>query len=328
MKRIIALIIALILILGALPIAAAETAGEKTGVSMRIASLKGPTTMGLVKLMQDAQNGLTANDYTFSMEGTADAISPLLIRGELDAAMIPCNLAAVLINKTDGALQIAAINTLGVLYVVENGESIQSLEDLRGKTIYSTGKGTTPEYALNYVLSKNGIDPETDVNVEFKSEATEVASAMLANAASIAVLPQPYVTSVLMQNEGTRIALSLTEEWDKVGEGSAMITGVCVVRKEFAQQHPEAVNAFLEEYAASTQYVNENPAQASEWIAQLGIVAKAAIAEKALAQCNIVCITGDEMVEKASGYINALYEQNPDYVGGTPADEAYYYIAE
>ena len=131
-----------------------------------------------------------------------------------------------------------------------------------------------------------------------------------------------------MQNEGTRIALSLTEEWDKVGDGSAMITGVCVVRKEFAQQHPEAVNAFLEEYAASTQYVNENPAQASEWIAQLGIVAKAAIAEKALAQCNIVCITGDEMVEKASGYINALYEQNPDSVGGTPADEAYFYIAE
>ena len=230
MKRIFALVLALSLALLCLAPALAEET-EKTGVTMRVASLKGPTTMGLVKLMQDAEAGLTANDYTFAMEGTADAISPLLIQGELDAAMIPCNLAAVLINRTEGALEIAAINTLGVLYVLENGDTIQSVEDLRGKTIFSTGQGTTPEYALDYVLSRNGIDPDSDVTVEFRSESTEVASAMLNDAASIAVLPQPFVTSVLMQNENVRVALSLTDEWDKVGDGSAMITGVCVVRK-------------------------------------------------------------------------------------------------
>ncbi|HIS04002.1 MAG TPA: ABC transporter substrate-binding protein [Candidatus Pullichristensenella avicola] len=328
MKRMFALLTALCLALLCLAPALAEEAPEKTGVTMRVASLKGPTTMGLVKLMQDAEAGLTANDYTFAMEGTADAISPLLIQGELDAAMIPCNLAAVLIGRTEGALEIAAINTLGVLYVLENGDTIQSVGDLRGKTIFSTGQGTTPEYALDYVLSKNGIDPDADVTVEFRSESTEVASAMLNDAASIAVLPQPFVTSVLMQNENVRVALSLTDEWDKVGDGSAMITGVCVVRKAFAEEHPEAVNAFLEEYAASTEYVNANPAEAAEWIAELEIVGNAAIAEAAIPACNIVCITGEEMITKASGYIDALYEQNPEAVGGQMANETYFYIAE
>ncbi len=328
MKRIFALAVALCLAFACLAPALAEETAEKTGVTMRIASLQGPTTMGLVKLMQDAEAGLTANDYTFAMEGTADAISPLLIQGELDAAMIPCNLAAVLIGRTEGALEIAAINTLGVLYVLENGDTIQSVEDLRGKTIFSTGQGTTPEYALDYVLSKNGIDPDADVTVEFRSEATEVASAMLNDAAAIAVLPQPYVTSVLMQNENVRVALSLTDEWDKVGDGSAMITGVCVVRREFADEHPEAVAAFLEEYAASTEYVNANPAEAAEWIAELGIVGNAQIAEAAIPACNIVCITGEEMIAKASGYIDALYEQNPESVGGQVANETYFYVAE
>lgn len=328
MKRIFALAVALCLAFACLAPALAEESADKTGVTMRIASLQGPTTMGLVKLMQDAEAGLTANDYTFAMEGTADAISPLLIQGELDAAMIPCNLAAVLIGRTEGALEIAAINTLGVLYVLENGDTIQSVEDLRGKTIFSTGQGTTPEYALDYVLSKNGIDPDVDVTVEFRSEATEVASAMLNDAAAIAVLPQPYVTSVLMQNENVRVALSLTDEWDKVGDGSAMITGVCVVRREFADEHPEAVAAFLEEYAASTEYVNANPAEAAEWIAELGIVGNAQIAEAAIPACNIVCITGEEMIAKASGYIDALYEQNPESVGGQVANETYFYVAE
>ena len=275
---------------------------------MRVASLKGPTTMGLVKLMQDAEAGLTANDYTFAMEGTADAISPLLIQGELDAAMIPCNLAAVLINRTEGALEIAAINTLGVLYVLENGDTIQSVEDLRGKTIFSTGQGTTPEYALDYVLSRNGIDPDSDVTVEFRSESTEVASAMLNDAASIAVLPQPFVTSVLMQNENVRVALSLTDEWDKVGDGSAMITGVCVVRKAFAEEHPRPWTPSSRSTPLPPSMSTPIPPKPRSGSPNLRSSANAKIAETAIPACNIVCITGEEMVTKASGYIDALYE--------------------
>lgn len=316
MKKFVSLILAVFMLLTF--VACAESAEKAT---VRVGSLKGPTSMGLVQLMNAEE---TANNYEFTVEATADAITPALIRGEMDIALVPANLASVLYNKTEGAVQVAAINTLGVLYVLENGETIQSAADLKGKKIFSTGKGTTPEYALNYILRGNGIDPENDVEIEFLSEAAEVASALAADTASLAVLPQPFVTSVLMQNENVRVALSLTDEWDKIGDGSAMITGVAVVRKEFAENNPEAVQAFLTEYAASTAYTNDNPAEAAEWIVELGIVGKAPIAEKAIPNCNIVCITGEEMQTKVSGYLGALYEQDPAAVGGNlPAEDFY-----
>lgn len=320
MKKFVAVLLALMLMIPAFAMAE-----EKTPV--RVAAMKGPTAMGLTKLMQDAEAGNTVNDYTFQIEATADAVTPLLLKGELDIAMVPANLASVLYNKSEGALQMAAVNTLGVLYVVECGETIQSATDLKGKTIYSTGAGTTPEYALKFVLAGNSIDPDKDVTIEFKSEAAEVAAAMVNDAASIAVLPQPYVMGVLAQNENARIALSLTDEWAKVDSESAMITGVCVVRKAFAEENKEALNAFLTEYAASTEYVNANPAEASVWIEALGI-GKAAVIEKALPMCNIVCLTGEEMQEKAGGYLQALFEQNPQAVGGKLPEADFYYYAE
>lgn len=324
MRRILSIVLALVL---ALSMGACVNAETDEKVIIRVGSLKGPTTMGIVKLMQDDENGASVNDYEFTMSGTADEIVPLMVKGELDVALLPCNLASVLYNNTEGAVQVAGINTLGVLYVVEAGDAIQSVEDLRGKTIYSTGKGTTPEYGLNYVLSMNGIDPAKDVTIEFKSEATEVAAALTSGAAEIAVLPQPFVTAALAQNENLRVALSLTDEWAKVNEESAMLTGVAIVRKEFAEQNPEAIQAFLTEYAASTEYVNENVEEAAEWIAELGIVAKAQLAQKAIPACNIVMITGEEMKTKVSGYLSALYDQNPAAVGGELPDDAFYLIS-
>lgn len=323
MKKGIAIVLALVMALGLVGLASAEE--DKTVV--RIGSLKGPTTMGLVKLMQDDKNGESLNDYEFTMAGAADEISGKLATGDLDMALIPANLAAVLYNNTQGKIQMTAINTLGVLYVVEAGESIQSIEDLKGKTVLSTGKGTTPEYGLNFVLSKNGIDPAKDLTIEFKSEATEAAAALADGSATIAVLPQPFVTTAMMNNDKLRLALSLTDEWAKVEPESAMITGVAVVNAEFAQQNPEAVQNFLSEYQASTEYVNANPQEASVWIEEADI-APAAVAEKAIPQCNIVCITGTEMKEKAEGYLNALYEQNPKAVGGQLPDEAFYFVEE
>ncbi len=323
MKKGIAMVLALVMALGLVGLASAEE--DKTVV--RIGSLKGPTTMGLVKLMQDDKNGESLNDYEFTMAGAADEISGKLATGDLDMALIPANLAAVLYNNTQGKIQMTAINTLGVLYVVEAGDSIQSIEDLKGKTVLSTGKGTTPEYGLNFVLSKNGIDPAKDLTIEFKSEATEAAAALADGSATIAVLPQPFVTTAMMNNDKLRLALSLTDEWAKVEPESAMITGVAVVNAEFAQQNPEAVQNFLSEYQASTEYVNANPQEASVWIEEADI-APAAVAEKAIPQCNIVCITGTEMKEKAEGYLNALYEQNPKAVGGQLPDEAFYFVEE
>lgn len=323
MKKLISLALAVVLVL-----ALGVCASAQEDAVIRVASLKGPTTMGLVKLIKDNEAETSANRYDFTLAGAADEIVPLMVRGELDMALVPCNLASVLYNNTQGAVQVLAVNTLGVLYVLENGDSIQSAADLAGKTVYSTGKNTTPQYALNYVLSKNGLDPEKDLTVEYKSEATEVAAALANGSATVAMLPQPFVTSVLAQNQNVRVALSLTEEWNKVSDGSDLVTGVVLARREFVENNPQAVQAFLAEYAASTEYVNANPAEASVWIEELGIVAKAALAEKAIPQCNIVCITGEEMKKDISGYLAALYDQNPESVGGTLPDDAFYYIPE
>ena len=210
---------------------------EAPVTTFRIAGLKGPTTMGMVKLMSDAEAGETHQDYQVTMYGAADEVVPLLVKGDIDLAAIPANLAANLYNQTEGKVQVAAINTLGVLYVVTTGDNVKSVEDLKGKTIYSTGKGTTPEYVLNYILKKNGIDPEKDLTVEYKSEATEVAAALqAAGEGAIAVLPQPYVAAQ-SQIEGLNVVLNLTEEWNKVSTDSDLVTGVLVARTEFIVQH-------------------------------------------------------------------------------------------
>lgn len=305
-----------------------ETAsGEETAVN--VMALKGPTAMGMVQLMDNAEAGpVNGNSYTFTIAASADEVTPKLVQGEADIAAVPANLASVLYNNTVGQVQVLAINTLGVLYIVENGDSVQTVSDLAGKTIYASGKGSTPEYALNYILSENGIDPEADVTIEWKSEHSECVAALASDEDGIAMLPQPFVTTAQTQNENLRIALDLTEEWDALQADaetpSALLTGVVVVRTAFAEEHPEAVNAFLDSYRESVDYVNANVTDAAALIEKYDIVT-AAVAEKALPYCNITFIEGSEMQEKLSGYLNVLYEQNPTSVGGAlPADDFYY----
>lgn len=340
MKRLIALAMSAVMMLSltacaggseassSAPEGSSAVAEERAAV--RVGGLKGPTAMGMVKLMEEDAAGTTSNDYDFTLAGSADEINPLLIKGELDIAAVPTNVASVLYNKTEGQVEILALNTLGVLYVVENGNTIQSVEDLRGKTIYSTGKGATPEYALNYILGENGLTAGTDVTVEYKSEHSELASLLAAGQADLAVLPQPFVTSVLAKNPDVRIALNLTEEWDKVTEdGSKLTMGALVVRKDFAESNPEAVRNFLKEYQASTQYVTDeaNLDDAAALIEQYGIIS-AAVAKQALPYCNIVCITGEEMRTAAEGFLSILAKANPQSVGGTLPAEDFYYIGE
>ena len=257
--------------------ASSEAAQElSTTDALRIAGLKGPTTMGLVNLMSDE----VASNYNFTMYGAADEIVPLLMKGELDMAAIPANLAATLYQKTEGGIQAVAVNTLGVLYVVEKGgDTIQSMADLAGRTILSTGKGTTPEYVLRYLLNANGIDPDKDVTIEYYSEATEVTAQMANTEDAIAVLPQPYVTAAGLQDDTLRVALDLTEEWNKVAD-TQLITGVTVVRKEYAEEHPDVVAAFLTDYAKSVEAANTDLDGTAALCEEQGVVAKAAIARR------------------------------------------------
>lgn len=299
---------------------------EAPVTTFRIAGLKGPTTMGMVKLMSDAEAGETHQDYRVTMYGAADEVVPLLVKGDIDLAAIPANLAANLYNQTEGKVQVAAINTLGVLYVVTTRDDVKSVEDLKGKTVYSTGKGTTPEYVLNYILKENGIDPEKDLTVEYKSEATEVAAALqAADEGAIAVLPQPYVTAAQSQIEGLNVALNLTEEWNKVSTDSDLVTGVLVASTEFIEQNEAAFEEFLKDYQVSIEWVNSNTADAAELVANYGIVAKAPLAQKALPACNITYVDGAEMKTKLSGHLQVLFDQNPKAVGGAmPGDDFYY----
>lgn len=351
MKKFLALLLALVLVLSlaacgqagsgssvpesssaaAQPTPAPESESEAEPVdpaSYSIAGLKGPTTMGMVKLMDDAEQGLYDNTYTVTMYGAADEIVPLLSKGELDMAAVPANLAATLYQKLEGKVQVAAVNTLGVLYVVTTGNAeVTSVADLAGKTVYSTGKGTTPEYALNYILTQNGLDPAKDLTIEYKSEATEVLSAMQTAGDAVAVLPQPYVTTAQMQVEGLKVALDLTEEWNKVSPDSALVTGVLLARTDVIEANPAAFDQFLADYQASIEWVNANTADAAQLVAKYEIVPKAEVAEKALPACNITWLAGSEMKDKLSGYLQTLYDQDPASVGGAMPDDGFYYGA-
>lgn len=292
---------------------------------IRVACLKGPTGIGLVHLMDQADQGKAQNPYVFSIHGSADEITPKLINGELDLAAVPANLASVLYNNTKGQVKVLAINTLGVNYLVETGTAISSLGDVRGKTIYASGKGSSPEFALRYLLAENGIDPDQDVTLEWKSEATEVVALLAQTPGMIAMLPQPYVAVAQGKVPGLNVAVDLNAVWKDLDNGSLMITGVLVGRKDFVEQYKSQVKTFLEEYEASTRLANESIPETAVLTEKYGIVAAAA-AEKAIPQCNITYLAGAEMKTALSGYLEVLKAQNAKSVGGQLPDDAFYFL--
>ena len=310
MKKLICIFVLVMLLSGC---ASAEVA--------RVAALKGPTAIGMVQMMEkDAESA-------FEICASADEITPRLVRGEIDIAALPANLAAILYQRTEGEIQVLGVNTLGVMYIAERGESVQSVTDLAGKTIYSAGKGSTPEYALNYILKMNGLEPGKDVTIEWRTEHAECLSALMNDASAVAMLPQPFMTTAMGKAQDMRMALDLTEEWDRLNTGSSMITGVVVGRRAFIEENPDAVQAFMENYRKSVEFVNANPAEAAVLVEKYGIVA-AAVAEKAIPYCNICLIEGDEMQQKLSGYLEVLFEQDNASVGGKLPDDGFYYHAE
>ncbi|MGM9605107.1 MAG: ABC transporter substrate-binding protein [Faecousia sp.] len=319
MKKLISVLCLLCMLtaLFALPVQAEE-------LTVNVGALTGPTAMGMVKLLEDGQDS-----YAPTILGSADELVPLVLQGQVDIASVPANLAATLYNKTEGGVEVLAVNVLGVLYISEfNTEDLHSLADLKGRTIYATGKGSTPEYFLRYVLTQNGIDPDKDVTIEWKSEPTEVVALLNAEQEGIAMLPQPYVTAAAAQlGAGFRVALSLSDEWASLDDGTLCTTAVVMARKEFVEQNPEAVESFLAEFEASVQWVNENVAEAAQLCEDYGVI-KASVAQKAIPQCNIVCITGAQMKQALSGCLGVIFDQNSKAVGGELPGDDFYYGAE
>ena len=292
---------------------------------IRIAAMRGPTAMGMLRLMAEHERGVTENEYEFTLLGSPDEVPPLLIRGDIDIAAVPGNLAAILYNRMEGGLQALAVVTLGVLHVVDMTGEIHSIADLAGRTIFVSGQGATPEFALNYVLTKNGLEPNIDVMIEFRPEHTEIAALLETGQAEIALLPEPFVSTVLARIDELRIALDLTEEWNRVQPEYNLIMSVVVARREFLENNPEAVEVFMREYAASIEFMTTYISEGAQLAVDFGLIPNIAIAEAALPRTHIVFLTGEEMRRNLLGFYNVLYNAYPASVGGEIPDEGFFH---
>ena len=293
-----------------------------SGVKIRVAAMNGPTGMGMARLADQVRNDMLPYECDVTFSGSPDDVRAGLLSGELDVAAVPVNMAAALYNKTGGEILTLAANTLGVLYIVEKGDTVQSMADLAGKKILAAGQGSTPEYVINYLLEKNGLTDS--VEVEYVSEHAEAVTQMAAGGADLILVPEPFVTTALSKVEGARVALDLTQEWAKVSDAD-MVMGCLVVNKAFAEADPQALRHFMTQYAVSADYCTSHPAEAAVFIEEFGIMGSAALAEKAIPNCNIVCVTGQEMVDMVTGMLAVLFDADPKSVGGSlPGEEMFW----
>lgn len=300
--------------------------GDTNAGPIRIAALNGPTGMGMVKMMEDAEENNPYN-YEFITVGAPDELSGKIISGEIDIAALPTNMASVIYNKTEGQIQLAAINTLGVLYILEDGDEIKEIGDLKGKKINVSGKGATPDFILQYLLKENGIDAEKEVEIDFSMQHADLAAAVASGDVNIALLPEPHVTSATIKNENIKVALDITKEWEKVvGDENPLPMGCIVVQKDFAKNNAKKLNDFLALYEESVNWVNENHEEAGQLIEKHGILPNAKLAEKAIPKCNIVFLDGEKSQNPMNAFLQVLFDLNPGSVGGKLPDEDFYYI--
>ena len=314
MKKFLAILLSLIIIIGAT--ACSKT--KKTGVTVNIGVLKGPTGMSAAWLMDQNDQKLSANEYNFTVAGTPDAITGQLINGDMDIAALPTNAISALYNKTEGKISVLGVNALGVLYILENGNSINSVSDLAGKTVLASGKGSTAEYVLNYILEKNGVIAE----IVWAAEHSEAATLALKGDYDIVMLPEPFVTNVTAKSDAFRVALDLTEEWEALGNGELTMGGIAV-RTAFLEEHPDAVKAFVEEYGKSVAFTNSQPEDAAKLIAKYEIAAEE-VAKNAIPRCNIVWLHGKDYKAVLENFLGVVYNANPSGIGGKMPGNDFY----
>lgn len=307
-----------------------DAAATESGEGLRLFVLSGPTGIGAMNLWAAADAGETAQAYNITMTGANDEIVAALSKGEADVAAIATNLASTLYNKTEGGISVLAVNTLGVLSILApagvSAEEVASVADLKGRTIYAPGQGANPEYVLRYVLSGNGVDPDADVTIQFVGEGSELLSVWQSDPEALIMAPQPVATALLMQNEGASKLFDMTDEWDAVSGGSSrLMQGCVVVRKAFLEENPEAVETFLTEYQASIEKARSDVEGTAALCESYGLIPKAAIAQKAIPQCGLTFVSGEEMKEQLGGYLQVMFDAAPASVGGAlPADDFYY----
>lgn len=331
MKKLTAILLSVLLLVsltacgqGGAPDNSSDVPAVKAQVN--VVGIAGPTGVGLVSLMENNKNGAAANNYQFTIVTDPQQAVAAVSNKSADIAAVPTNLASTLYKKTSGNVQVLAVNTLGVLYMLENGDSIKSVADLRGKTIYTSGQGANPEYILRYVLEKNGINPDTDVKIEFVADNDTLATLVNKGTAKVAMVPEPKVSACLKANTTIKNVLNMTEEWSKVSDGnSTLMMGCVIARKDFVQSNADAVKKFLAEYEASINAVKADVPAAAQLCVTHGIIPKAPIAQAAIPNCNLTFVKGNEMKTQLSGYLKVLFDYKPAAIGGAmPADDFYY----
>ena len=285
---------------------------------VRVGALMGPTGLGMLQLMNE-------HSYDFTLASSPDEIVPLIVQGNIDLASVPANLASVLYNNTDGQIQAVAINTLGVLHVVDTTGEINTIADLEGREVFLSGLGGVPEFAFNYVLSMNGLTPGEDVTLEFRAEHTEIAALLQEGVAEIALLPEPFATTVVAQNEAASFAIDLTQAWDDVQPSYSLVMGVLVGNRDFLQQNPIAVAQFLEQYEQSINFTNNSVQEAAELAVEFGIIPNPAVAAQAIPRSNIVFLAGPDLEPTLSGFLQVLYNEAPPSIGGSLPSTDFYF---
>lgn len=303
----------------------ATTAAQTTAAvkKAKVVALNGPTGLAFAKFKED--RGFA---YDVTTLNSPDEVAPLIKTGEADFAAMPLNLAANLYNKTNGGVRIIAVSTLGILSIVENGSGINSMSDLKGKTLYATGKGATPEYILNYLLRQNGLDPEKDLTIEYLATHGELATLAIEGKAGICMLPEPFASKVISSGKDYRSALNLTSEWGKVNDVD-LAQGCVVVRTEYMQQNPGAVEQFLEYYKSAVSYLVGNNAMGASFLLSNGLLdGDLEYVMQVLPLCNIVYIVGEQMKETVKANLQVLFASDPACVGGKLPDDAIYYVGQ
>lgn len=294
-----------------------------TPINVNIIGLKGPTSIGMIKLIDE--KALNSDKYIvdYTTVEAPDMITGKILNKEVQIAAVPTNLAAILYNKTEGNVQFLAQNTLGVLYAIGKGD-INSLEQLEGKKVAISGKGAVPEYAMNYMLSQNSLTDK--VILDYLPDHATVAQALIAGDIDVAILPQPFVTQVLMKNPDFKILIDLNNEWEKASDQSSVLSmGCLVIDKEFGENNADFVTEFLKAYEQSVNFVNSNPAEAAVLVEKNGIINSAALVEKAIPYCNIVYRDAQAAKDEINAFLQILFDSDNKSVGGKLPDENFYY---
>ncbi len=315
------LVLSLCLALGVSACAAPDAAPDAE-LPVRVMTLNGTTGFGMAGLIARSAAGEAALNYRFSVETDASNISAALVSGDCDIAALPTNAAAALYNKTGGKVQVLALNTLGVLYLVSDGSvSVESFADLDGQTVYAPAQN--PSFLFGCLCEANGVEVTIDNSY---AQPAELNAAAAAGEVALAVLPEPLLTVARSQNPELAVVLDLTAEWDKVEEPGSLVQGCVVVRTDFAAVHPAELACFLEEYGASIELLADDPSAAAQKIEEAGLFAQAAVAEKAIPRCNLCFYTGEEMQRRLSAFLEILFEAAPQSMGGALPGEDFYCI--